>query len=466
MEASLVNSRYNFSIPVEQGVVLYNSNTGAALRLNGLDALEFAQSLTRSIGDWREKDLPPDLLGTLRGGGFLVPSGADELLAIRERFWRARGWTPLVVTLTTTMDCNLGCYYCYESRSAERLDLSSIPAIQSWIVERLREREDKSLHVDWYGGEPTLNLGFLDAASEALQAACLAEGAAFSASIISNGTAWPEDLRGFVARNKIRQVQISFDGMKESHDKRRRYRRGYAPESSASSFDRAVDLVDRLLDCVRVDLRVNLDRRNRHELRQFVDFASGRGWFSKRFPAVIQPARLSAYSDRSTFMKACQLGADEFENLRAQLRESVASSIRIEESEVPTGYPHPRNSVCAALAPHSFVVGADGLEYRCGLQVGEKHRAVGSLPGAAFALKTSDADWWRSFDPTTLKNCSMCSFLPICWGGCPKKHLERDTGALDEQSLYWRRNLPRLVATHFGLQPSPDFAFTEEDQFR
>jgi hypothetical protein len=54
----------------------------------------------------------------------------------------------------------------------------------------------------------------------------------------------------------------------------------------------------------------------------------------------------------------------------------------------------------------------------------------------------------------------------IVLAGCPKKHLEGDTHALEEQSRYWRNNLPRLIASRFGLQPPDGFAYAERDQFR
>jgi uncharacterized protein len=70
---------------------------------------------------------------------------------------------------------------------------------------------------------------------------------------------------------------------------------------------------------------------------------------------------------------------------------------------------------CAALAGRSFVVGADGLSYRCGLQVGEKHRSVGQVTASnlpfTVANNFADKSWWDSFDPTVQPNCSRC-FIP------------------------------------------------------
>jgi len=50
-------------------------------------------------------------------------------------------------------------------------------------------------------------------------------------------------------------------------------------------------------------------------------------------------------------------------------------------------------------------------------------------------------------------------------GGCPKKQLEKDTGALDAQSLYWRQHLPRLICKTANI-PEVEWQFTERDQFR
>lgn len=459
----LLASRYNFAVPIADGSLLYNSNSGAVLLLRGDDAAQFARTLSSGVVVVPQDHLPAALWSELITGGFLVPNGADELVEIRERFARARGETPLVLTLTTTMDCNLGCFYCYEHRTPDHLSASDIPAIVDATRQKLCLHSKKSLHVDWYGGEPLLNLEFIEAASPALQKMCRAEGAAFHASVISNGTVWPSDITEFIGRHQIRQVQLSFDGLRENHDRRRRFRNGYK-NGNTSSFDLLVSLVDRLLDCVRVDLRFNADAYNQHEVLPFVSFCRNRGWFEKRFPAVVQPARLASYSERSAFMRQNEMTLEMYDQLRANLRRA-AVNVRVEESEVPDGFPYPKTSVCAALASQSDVIGADGLLYRCGLQVGEQHRAVGSIRQPN-SHDFPDSSWWASFDPTTLPNCSRCSFLPICWGGCPKKHLEDDQHALDEQSMYWRTNLPWLVANRFHLEPASGFVFTEADQFR
>lgn len=472
----LQSSRYNFAIPVGGGTLLYNASSGTVLRLSGADAEGIAAGLAGPPCRVVVRGWPAHLLAQLLEGGFLVPDGSDEVGIIGERYRQARRETPMTLTITTTMDCNLGCYYCYEERSEARLEERDVKAIVALAETRLRQSGRRALHVDWYGGEPLLNLPALEAASHALQALCSRLGVAYGASVVSNGTAWPENVAQFVAAHALRQVQISFDGLAPNHDKRRRYRRNRAPEIGASSFERAARVVDQLLDHVRVDVRLNLDHGNQDDLLPFISFMRVRGWFDRPFPAVFQPARISAFSDRSAFLRSRELPADTFEALRAEARAAIDGSIAVEESEVPDGFPYPRTTVCGALADDSVVIGADASLYRCGLQVGEYHRRTGGLgdlhPRALPILAdqkndgADDATWWAAFDPTQLPTCRRCSFLPVCWAGCPKRHLDGDQHAIAEQGAYWRRNLARLVTEGVGEYLSTALVFDDTAQFR
>jgi len=476
MKSRFVTSRYNFLVPVEDGVLLYSAKTGAVLRFTGIDAGRLARNLCLGPHAVSKDSFPPETFQQLRQGGFVISKSTNELQIIRRRFKRGRNDTPIVLTLTTTMDCNLGCYYCYEERFSDRLQLQDVDQIVEIARERVSRSGKRGIHIDWYGGEPLMNIDFIEAASKALQAFCKEAGIAYASSVISNGTCWPNDVGAFIERHRILQVQISFDGLRNNHNRRRRFRRNYRPEDGASSFDNAVELVDKLLYHTHVDLRLNVDRENQQDVLPFIDFARARGWFDRPFPAVLQPARLSSYSEHSSFMRYSELSLEEYDEIRAIVRAEMKGEALVEESETPDGFPYPKTSVCAALANDSVVVGADRRYYRCGLQAAEPHRSVGSIPAssrrqlpvihAGAGQTESDEKWWAQFDPTTLPNCSRCSFLPVCWGGCPKKHLEQDTHAISEQSVFWRHNLPRLVAEGVGATRQTGFVFTEADQFR
>ncbi|MFI6368830.1 radical SAM protein [Nocardia sp. NPDC050630] len=469
MGAEFATSRYTFRIPLSTGYALFNASTGSVLRMDGGDADELSALLSGARTWISEESLGQQLTATLRRGGFLIDAAFDELAGVRARYWAARGHAPVVLLVTTTMDCNLGCYYCYESRSSDALTVQDVDKLVAIANDRLKRNHKQSLHVDWYGGEPLMNLSFLEQASEALQSLCRTQKVAYHASVISNGTHWPNDVGSFVKQHQIRQVQISFDGLAANHNRRRRYRPGYQSDDGQASFTKAAALVGRLLQHTRVDIRFNADHGNADDLAGFIEFAKEEGWFAAPFRCVLFVAKLSAYSDRSAFLRPHELSPERFDELQALARRTLPAEA-LDEENVIAGFPQPRTSVCGALASDSAVVGADGLEYRCGLQVGETHRAVGRFGGRQNLLlqpqEFIDRGWWERFDPTELPTCSNCSFLPICWGGCPKRHLDGDSSDVDIEGRYWRTNLPRMIADGLGERTSDGCVLSTADQFR
>jgi uncharacterized protein len=205
----LVPSRYNFSVAVADGSLLYNVNSGALVRLSGEDGKRLGDSLA-GRETFALPAIPTDVTTCLADGGFLVPPNCDEVAVVRERFRTARDETPAVLTIATTQDCNLGCYYCYEERSVDRLQSSDVASIVAFARNVLAKSGKRSLHVDWYGGEPLLNIEFLESASLALQELCREQSISYHASVISNGTLWPAHVGEFIRKHAIRQVQISF----------------------------------------------------------------------------------------------------------------------------------------------------------------------------------------------------------------------------------------------------------------
>lgn len=458
-------SRYAFSFPTKQnGSLLYSSFKGGVAFIGApYDELFEALSYSKPESIIRIDDKL--ILDKLLSLGIIVPDDFDELKAIRKKYLDARKNTPMTLTLTTTQDCNLGCYYCYESRTKDKLTDLEISEIVRRTRSKLETGKHSSLHVDWYGGEPFLNFQFIESCSMQLQDLCEQLGINYHASAISNGTLWPKNAAEFVKKHKFRQVQISFDGV-YSHNSIRRYRKQYQGAESGNSFQIAFDLIGELLEATQVDVRFNVSRRTMKEIGDFTKLVNNSDWFNKPFPCFIQPARVSMYSEKSSFVRDSELSQSEFESVLTEFREGLGGDKHLQIGWFADGI-GPKNNVCAALADDSFVVGAEKLIYRCGLQVGEKERAVGSIEIYQEKNTTfGDSKFWDEFDPTVLPDCKRCSFLPICWGGCPKKHLEKDFHNLHETSLYYRKNLAKEVAKVAGIALREDFEISENQQFR
>lgn len=464
---ALSTSRYNFFLPTDDAVILFNASSGMIMDFSGEDAEKLVRILCLPNKEIAIDSLDPELLKQLEMGGFLIPTDFDELEAIHNRFQRVRKESPIILTLTVTADCNLNCYYCYEKRSEDRLSCDDIPAIVDCTRQRLQNDGKNSLHVAWYGGEPLLNINFIEEASKALQSMCNDMGKSYSSSIISNGTCWPDDVEGFIQRHKIKQVQITFDGLSSNHNKRRRYSSRYI-NNTPTPFDKTVQLVDRLLEVVHVDIRLNLDPGNVTDAVPFINFIKERGWFNKKYKVVVFPARLSAITEKAKHVGDIELSVERFNKVKAEVagvldRSILPSNCGIHEDDLK-----PKNSVCAALAYDSFVVGADKNIYRCGLQVCESQSSVDCLYDNKVCNeeKKQMESWWARYDPTKNQACSVCSFLPLCWGGCPKMRLEENSALIEEQCNFWLKNLPRLIAKAAGIKYYEGIEYDKSFQFK
>ena len=121
----------------------------------------------------------------------------------------------LVLDLNTTSSCNLNCTYCFEGtkKSSAFKDVSSLKS----FIDRLLsvswfQKEYGSIKIMFFGGEPTLNIGFI---KELIYT--YIDNPAINYGMYSNGVYFPKEFREIiklcqqVSSDKF-NIQISYDG--------------------------------------------------------------------------------------------------------------------------------------------------------------------------------------------------------------------------------------------------------------
>jgi uncharacterized protein len=446
----MIPSIYNFSIPLQNGnFLIYNSRTGAIIQLKGSDAENLSNLLLSQDNEFPINNITDSLLSQLITGEYLVDKKLDELYLIKQRYEHARKHAPVIFTITTTMNCNLNCYYCYETRSNYQLELSDIPNIID-LAKKIFPCSKKKLHIDWYGGEPLLNKNFFTTCSYALQNFCQHNGLRYTASMVSNGTInWPDDIAHFIKEHKLNYIQITFDGMSKNHNKRRK-----CSEDSTGTFDKIVQLVDKLVSYVKVAIRYNLDSGNIEDLENFIDFIKTKGWLTAIYPIDFYTAPIKCYSKKTEFLKLLEVSPQEIDKIEAKNSEKIKFQDDCEEL-----CPQPQYSVCAALSYDSVIIGSENYLYRCGVEVGDESLSVGTLNSNSspdiliFEKQKRTLDRWLAFDPIKIPLCSKCPFLPLCFGGCARIHLQKDEDGIKSQCSYWRNNLVKLITKKTNIFP-------------
>src|SRR5215471_3827899 len=188
MSSSLLKpSKYNRAISYGEKWLLFNGVTSSLLQVNTatyrkLRPLLFGeQSFAASGIDDPEVT---SMLDRLEKARFVLENTADELEYMRLRYRRNQHRDPVSVTIATTLDCNLGCYYCYEERETSYLRKNTCDKIFSYLTKEVEAAPDKRLLVSWYGGEPMMNLEAIDYLSPKLIDYCAANKVQYSAHMV------------------------------------------------------------------------------------------------------------------------------------------------------------------------------------------------------------------------------------------------------------------------------------------
>ncbi|MER6349764.1 radical SAM protein [Streptomyces sp. NPDC001595] len=307
-------------------------------------------------------------------------TGDRELVPEAEQLIRAADLSPIVerdtyqLTVLVTTRCNLACAYCFQNTELPATGQTGIPLriagmsidedrtgdILEFAKRQLAQNGKKALDVMLFGGEPTM---YMDQCLRLLRGA--GEIGLARASMISNGTLFTVPQMKALEEAGLRDVQVTFDGDAEAHDRSR------ITIGGRGTFARILDNlaeVSRKTD-IRWQLRVNLTAESIKGADRLVDRLSGR----------LDPARFGIYF---ALVHDPGIGfAGTVEHSRAVAEQVADLYGRVGEAGFPL--PRPTYSTCATCGETSgrtgATVNADGVLYSCWESAGQKGMEVGDV---------------------------------------------------------------------------------------
>jgi len=305
----------------------------------------------------------------------------------------------LHLTLMPTEKCNFRCTYCYEDFVSGRMTRPTIEGIRNLLAKRVPTL--RFLTLDWFGGEPLLELPIIEEIQEHVQRLAREHGGMrFRAGMTTNGYLLRREVLARLVDLGIGSYQISVDGGAPSHDARRRRADG------AGTFERiwsnllAAHESDLAFD---VRLRIHVDRENRAELASFIDRLGRELGGDERFEVYLRPlARLGGPNDETLpVLTERDAGAVEALRLRASER-----GLRLPTSG--------GLDACHAAAANSFVIRSTGEIAKCTVAFQHPNNRVGRLhPDGTATLDQARINGWVrglfSGDPLEL-GCPMKGF--------------------------------------------------------
>jgi uncharacterized protein len=417
-------SRYTFAFPVDpERTLLYNA------LWNGLALVDAATAGALETMD-PSVLAPGELHDNLRRGGFLIPEEEDELRVLQLRWRMAQFDTgTLSLTLAPTLDCNLRCTYCFESHPQIAMDEATEETLATFVARHL-EQGTKRLDILWYGGEPLLALPAMERMTAKFRALAEEHHAEYHASIITNGTLLDRPGAERLRAMGIHGAQITLDGPREAHDRRRPYTDG---SGSFEDITRSLGAVGELLDLA---IRMNVDRTNRDAAMAFARELRQAPWFDPDRHLVyfghVQPFTSSCHCSHDELMRSGEFARSQFE---------------LEQETVAAGLAEPRYPApafgCVATRMNAWLVGPQGELYKCLNHLGDPAQVVGHVseplrPTPRFLDYLLDG-----FEGDA--QCRACRYLPLCMGGCVDIRYKQKEGLPVRDCTVWKHTLDRTL---------------------
>lgn len=367
----------------------------------------FLQIDENQIDEWLELKRNPDSYREYQFADFLLASRIiverqeDDLnVYLADVLKNKYNSSDMSLTILPTRGCNFGCIYCYERERPMRImNQDTEEAIVRFIKSN---RQLKRLSVTWYGGEPLINFDSIYRLSKAF----LSLGIEYSAKMVTNGYLLTKDKAERMAEIAVDNIQITFDGPEEIHDKRR-------PLLGGNPTYRVImENLKYLLsvnNSVLVDIRSNIDRRNMKQYAEFYD----------SFKSEINSERVNLYPGFVSDLLSSECVSPEHNisegGYKAQFALDLFEKYGI---EIKSFLPKFRRHSCVATKYFAFVIGPDGEIYKCWRMVGNPDNVLGNVCDGIKDMHMF-SDYITGVDYTRDTKCLNCEFIALCGGGCP-----------------------------------------------
>ncbi len=411
-------SNYNFFFKLDNDNFLAFNALKNGLGVVGRELVETIKSYIPGS----KPCMDDNLLKELKRGGFLTEDDFDEYQVLCIRRHMAQYSTDnLGLTIAPTLDCNMNCFYCFEDPDKSIMDQKTTDSLIDFIKSYINAGI-KTFGITWYGGEPLLALEIIEYITNILLPLCRKNKIKYTAGIITNGTLLTRKTVRKLKRLAISSVQITLDGDRDTHDKRR------VLKSKGSSFDLIMSNLKEIAGLIPVSLRINLDITNVEKAFDFVKNLHSELWFKKALETkMITPyyGHVRDFTSECRCQKEEILKAGDFWSKDLELKRFLYENLKdfVHYPNLSFG--------CSATTMNSYVVDARGNLYKCWNHLGIPGKKVGTLFEPIEFNPLYIQYITESFEMD--EECKKCKVLPICMGGCVDIRVKAKTGEFDSK---------------------------------
>lgn len=355
-------------------------------------------------------NLDNEVIQTLINDKVLVKPGEDD-----DFFNQAKGrflmysmnTSHLGLTIAPTIQCNLRCPYCFEENKPKGIMTDeTADKVLTFIKDH---KCALTYSICWFGGEPLLAPNIIRRILDGLSE--MEEPKMTSHSIVTNATLINDSVIELFKDYPLGDIQITLDGNKSHHDKKRFYASGKGTFNHIfENFNRAVEAWPN----TAFVFRINIDKSNFNDYFEVSDFIRER--YPDKRNIRIYPGILRANKGCESEVFFSSKDHVEFDRL---LRKHSPDKCK---------YPYMCAKGCTATNASSYVIGPNGEIYLCWEHIGNESKIIGNIENKKIENTSMFYRFLNQGHMFDDAECRKCGLMPLCTGGCPNKRIENTFG--------------------------------------
>lgn len=385
---------------INDNIALYVCNlvNEAVLKFPKESLLPIEHILNYPNINYKNKDIE-NLKKILSANGFLINNDFDEIENLKERYNLAKsGRHTFSVQIANTLQCNFRCPYCYESH--ESIFLSKIK--QDALIKFINRNIEKwsKICFSWFGGEPLLRPDIIKYISARLIKICDEYSVNFEGFITTNGYLLNQKNAKLLQSCKIKEAQITIDGNKETHDRRRFLING------GGTYDVIIKNLFKANEYLeRFRVRVNVDSQSVLNMIDIMDILEP---IKKKVWLAFMPVqKVKGYKNKTLSYKKYLSKVSGLNDL------AIKRGFRVSPGHRLSGATY-----CGVYDENYLLMDARGDIHKCVVMTGQHQYRVGQLDDDGHIITNLTPLHKWDFNPFKDHECLSCDCLPLCMGGC------------------------------------------------
>jgi uncharacterized protein len=395
-------SYYTTINTTEYGLILFNTYSCGLIKIEEKE-IKNLDSLSEEIV-YKLAENNPTYRNILINNGFLIKNYINEFNLIKANYYLKKYQnTTATITINTGLICNCSCQYCYEGQiHSDTSFLTKEVAVD--IVSFLKKQFSQyiKLNISFIGGEPLICLEQIKYIYFELKESFKN----INLSILTNGLLLNKENALFLKKSINENIQISIDGTKQYHDKKRIAKNGI------STYDILISNIKILQDLeIPINIRTHID----HE---FIENININDWIESIKTNFDINKNISFYLTPIVYTGK---GKKIFNKKYMGYILNVYTIFIKNKIPILFDFMFKPASFCSVDTLNGFSIDSKGTIYKCwhdltGINF-NNHQFGDIYNGIDFP---KIINYINEFDVIENNECKKCKYLPLCYGGCPE----------------------------------------------